>query len=149
VDLRRADSVTGVGRYAAVILGSAVYMAQWESAALGLLLRERRALGERSVWLFSSGPVGTGRTTRRPDRVPQPEAVTALATEIGVRGLAMFGGRVDTSEAGFDIQVMTQAGLEGDWRDLAKVRAWTHAVAAAIQADALLREPATSGSPGS
>jgi menaquinone-dependent protoporphyrinogen oxidase len=148
VDLRRADTVTGVGRYAAVILGSAVYMAQWESAALGLLQRERRALAERPVWLFSSGPVGAGRTTRRPDRVPQPEAVTALATEIGVRGLAMFGGRVDTSESGFDIQVMSLAGLEGDWRDLGKVRAWAHAVAAVIQADALPNEPAAAGRPG-
>ena len=60
-----------------------------------------------------------------------------LAEAIGVRGLAMFGGRVDTAEAGFDIQVMTQAGLGGDWRDLGRVRSWSLAIAATLHAEAV------------
>ncbi len=137
VELRRAVNVAGLGRYAAVVLGSAVYMAQWEPTALALLEREREALSQRPVWLFSSGPVGDGKTTRRPQTVPQPEAVVVLAEAIGVRGLAMFGGRVDTAEVGFDIQVMTQAGLGGDWRDLGRVRSWSLAIAATLHAEAV------------
>jgi menaquinone-dependent protoporphyrinogen oxidase len=135
VDLRRVDLVDGVGSYAAVVLGSAVYMAHWEETALSLLRRERVELARRPVWLFSSGPVGDGKTTRRPGIVPQPEAVAALSEEIGVRGSAMFGGRVGADEAGFDIQVMAQAGLTGDWRDLGRVRAWSHALAMAIRSE--------------
>jgi menaquinone-dependent protoporphyrinogen oxidase len=134
-DLRHADAVASVTRYAAVVLGSAVYMAQWEDSALALLRRERSALAGRPVWLFSSGPVGDGKTTRRPEMVPHPEAVAGLAEEIGVRGSAMFGGRVGAEETGFDIQVMAQAGLTGDWRDLGRVRAWSHAIAMSVRAD--------------
>ena len=135
VDFRRAQNVASVGRYVAVVVGSAVYMAQWEEAALALLRRERATLARRPVWLFSSGPVGDGKTTRRPETVPHPEVVAGLADEIGVRGSAMFGGRVDTDEAGFDMEVMAAAGLQGDWRDLSRVRAWSHAVAVAIRAE--------------
>jgi len=135
VDFRRAQNVARVGRYVAVVVGSAVYMVQWEEAALALLRRERAALARRPVWLFSSGPVGDGKTTRRPETVPHPEIVAGLADEIGVRGSAMFGGRVDTDEAGFDMEVMAAAGLQGDWRDLSRVRAWSHAVAVAIRAE--------------
>ncbi len=145
VDFRRAETVAGVDGYAAVILGSAVYMAHWEQAALDLLRRERAALAARPVWLFSSGPVGDGKTTRRPDTVPHPEVAIALAEEVGVRGLAMFGGRVDPGEDGFDIQVMAQAGLEGDWRDLNRVRAWSHSIAVVLRSELA----AVSGRPAS
>ena len=138
VDLRRVDEVRGVGEYAAVVLGSAVYMAHWDESALSLLRRERSALSCRPVWLFSSGPVGDGKTTRRPEIVPQPEAVVELSAEIGARGFAMFGGRVGADEAGFDIQVMAQAGLTGDWRNLGRVRAWSHALAMTIRNEAAL-----------
>jgi menaquinone-dependent protoporphyrinogen oxidase len=135
VDLRNAGVVVSVARYAAIVIGSSVYMARWEDSALGLLRRERTTLARRPVWLFSSGPVGNGKTTRRPEMVPHPEAVVELADEIGVRGSAMFGGRVAADEPGFDIEVMAQAGLTGDWRDLGRVRAWSHAIAIAIRSE--------------
>ncbi len=141
VDLVPAEAVTSIEGYSAVVLGSAVYMVHWEGAALDLLRRERRALACRPVWLFSSGPVGEGKTTRRPETVPQPDVVAELAAEIGARGQAMFGGRVDPTEGGFDTAVMSQAGLEGDWRDLHKVRMWARTIAATLRASP---EPASS-----
>ncbi len=56
VDVQRARRVRSLERYRAVVLGSAVYTGRWRRDALRLL--QRSGLGEREVWLFSSGPVG-------------------------------------------------------------------------------------------
>ena len=56
VDVQRARRVRSLERYRAVVLGSAVYAGRWRRDALRLL--QRSELGEREVWLFSSGPVG-------------------------------------------------------------------------------------------
>jgi menaquinone-dependent protoporphyrinogen oxidase len=135
VDLRAAAEVPTIEPYGAVIVGSAVYMFQWESPALELLRRERRALTSRRVWLFSSGPVGDGKSTRHPETVPHPDGVDQLADEIGAVGRAMFGGRVDSRQGGFAMAIMAKAGLEGDWRDLPRVRSWALEIAAALRAD--------------
>ena len=95
VDLRAASDVLTIEPYGAVIVGSAVYMFHWEIPALELIRRERVALATRKVWLFSSGPVGDGKSTRHPETVPHPDGVDELADEVGARGRAMFGGRVD------------------------------------------------------
>ena len=134
VDLRAAAEVPTTEPYGAVIVGSAVYMAEWERPALELIRRERDVLAGRRVWLFSSGPVGDGRSTRHPETVPQPAVVDRLADEIGVRGRAMFGGRVDAQQDSFAMAIMAQAGLEGDWRDLPRVRSWALEIASALRA---------------
>ena len=136
VDLRAAGDVLTVEEYGAVIVGSAVYMFQWESPALELVRRDRLALATRPVWLFSSGPVGDGKSTRHPETVPHPDGVDQLADEIVARGRAMFGGRVDSSQGGLAMAVMAKAGLEGDWRDLPRVRSWALEIAAALRAEA-------------
>lgn len=134
VDLRAAADVLTVEPYGAVVVGSAVYMFQWEIPALELIRRDRVALAQRKVWLFSSGPVGEGKSTRHPETVPHPDGVDRLADEIGAQGRAMFGGRVDPHQGGFAMAIMAKAGLEGDWRDLPRVRSWAQEIAAALRA---------------
>ena len=85
VDLRAAAEVSTTEPYGAVVVGSAVYLTEWERPALELIQRKRDVLAGRRVWLFSSGPVGNGRATRHPESVPQPAVVDRLADEIGVR----------------------------------------------------------------
>jgi hypothetical protein len=41
---------------------------------------------------------------------------------------------VDPDEEGFDLAIMASAGLAGDWRDFARIRAWARGVAAEIMA---------------
>lgn len=116
----------------AVIVGSALYLGRWDDSALDLVRRERTALGRMPTWLFSSGPVGDGRATARPERLPQPDEVAALAAEIGAHATT-FGGRVDATDDGFDVQIMASAGLAGDWRDFGRIRAWARGIAADVR----------------
>jgi menaquinone-dependent protoporphyrinogen oxidase len=138
--VREARSVADLADVDAAIVGSALYLGRWDDSALDLLRRERAALARMPTWLFSSGPVGEGKATAHPQRLPQPEEVAVLAEEIGAHATT-FGGRVDADEAGFDLQIMASAGLAGDWRDFRRIRAWARGIAA----DILVRTAAAVG----
>ena len=127
-EARLVRSLVGVD---AAVVGSALYLGRWDETSLDLLRRERATLARIPTWLFSSGPVGDGRATARPDRLPQPEEVAALAAEVGARATT-FGGRVDPDEEGFDLAIMASAGLAGDWRDFDRIRAWARGIAAEV-----------------
>jgi len=135
VEVAEARTVATLAGVDAAIVGSALYLGRWDESALDLLRRERAALAGIPTWLFSSGPVGDGRATARPERLPQPEEVAALAGEIGAHATT-FGGRVDPDEQGFDLQIMASAGLAGDWRDFGRIRAWSRGIAANVLARA-------------
>jgi menaquinone-dependent protoporphyrinogen oxidase len=130
-DMGEARAVGSLAGVDAAIVGSALYLGRWDESALELLRRERAALARIPTWLFSSGPVGDGRATARPERLPQPEEVAALAGEIGAHATT-FGGRVDPDDDGFDLQIMASAGLAGDWRDFGRIRTWARGIAADV-----------------
>ena len=52
-----ADAARARG-FAAVLLGSAVYMGQWDKRAVDYLRRGATELAQRSTWLFQNGPGG-------------------------------------------------------------------------------------------
>ena len=133
--LAEARAVTTFAAADAAVVGSALYLGRWDPAALDLLRRERAALERIPTWLFSSGPVGVGTATARPDRLPQPDDVAALADEIGAHATT-FGGRVDPDEGGFEMEILATAGLAGDWRDFGRIRAWARGIAAELVARA-------------
>lgn len=143
-DVGEARAVASLAGVDAAVIGSALYLGRWDGSALELLRRERAALATIPTWLFSSGPVGDGKATARPERLPQPEEVAALAGEIGAHATT-FGGRVDPAGGGFDLQIMASAGLAGDWRNFDRIRAWARGIAtdvlvraaAAVNAEAL------------
>jgi len=139
-EVSEARAVASLAGVDAAVIGSALYLGRWDDSALRLLRRERAALARIPTWLFSSGPVGDGTATARPGRLPQPEEVAALAGEIGAR-TTTFGGRVDPDEAGFDLQIMANAGLAGDWRDFGRIRAWARGIAV----DVLVRATEVAG----
>src|SRR5260370_6941489 len=58
VDIVPPEAVDSVADYDAVVLGSAVYAGHWLVPARDLVTRFRDELAARSLWLFSSGPVG-------------------------------------------------------------------------------------------
>ncbi|MCK8438262.1 hypothetical protein G3I77_36230 [Streptomyces sp. D2-8] len=57
VEALQARSVTSVASYDAVVAGGGLYAGRWQKPARRFLLRHRRALARRPLWLFSSGPL--------------------------------------------------------------------------------------------
>ena len=52
------EKVNDLSEFQAVILGSALYMGQWRKPAVSFIKNNTRALIEKDVWIFSSGPSG-------------------------------------------------------------------------------------------
>ena len=60
VDVVPVKKVKALDSFSAIVLGSAVYIGRWRKEAVNFLKKNEKALTERDVWLFSSGPTGEG-----------------------------------------------------------------------------------------
>lgn len=58
VEVMAAVDAANARGFDAVLLGSAVYMGQWDKHAVDYLRREATDLARRPTWLFQSGPSG-------------------------------------------------------------------------------------------
>lgn len=135
VDVIPPERVSSVESYDAVVLGSAVYMGRWLEGARELVAeRSAGALGERPVWLFSSGPVVDPPRPSEGDSVDVDEILEAT----GARDHRVFAGRLDKSALGFAEKAVMVAvrASEGDFRDREEIREWSREIAAALQAPA-------------
>ena len=128
--------VTSVDDYDVVIIGSAVYAGHWLGDARDMAARLRDALRARSVWLFSSGPVGepTGKLAKSMGQ--DPVEVSDILATTNAHGHRMFPGKLDrknlhgAQRAG----LLFFRGLQGDFRDWEAVREWADQVARTLPA---------------
>ncbi len=127
--LESADEVIGVRAYDAVVLGSAVYTGHWLLGAKALASREREALAERPVWLFSSGPVGDP-----PFPPGEPAEAPGLAEILHAREHRVFESRLDRANVGLLERTMVQAARvpEGDFRNWGDIREFADSIADAL-----------------
>lgn len=72
VDVRPCAQAPDAWKYDAVIIGSAVYLRQWDKTGLDYLRAQAPDLAERPTWLFQTGPCGEGA---RHEQIPTPFAV--------------------------------------------------------------------------
>jgi menaquinone-dependent protoporphyrinogen oxidase len=127
-ECRAAAHVSDVSRYAAVIVGGALYMFRWHRDARRFVARHAAELRRRPVWMFSSGPLDDSAARRE---VPPVRGVAALMARIGARGHATFGGRLSADAPGFVASRMARTHA-GDWRDWEQIRGWATRIAEQI-----------------
>jgi menaquinone-dependent protoporphyrinogen oxidase len=136
-DVLPAQRVKDLSPYQAVILGSAIYIGQWRKEAATFLRANEKALAERPVWIFSSGPSGEGDPVQLLKGWRLPKAQQPVADRIRPRDIAVFGGALDPKKMNLIEKWMiknVKASL-GDFRDWDAIDAWAKAIS-----DALLRE---------
>lgn len=133
VDCRPAAEVRALGRYDAVILGSAVYMKRWRPEARRFLRHHATELAARPFWIFSSGPVGDPIQTAEPAWL-EPAKVVAQAARLGARGHVVFGGRLPAEPHTFVERAMVRntPPQYRDRRDWDEIRDWAEGVAAQL-----------------
>jgi menaquinone-dependent protoporphyrinogen oxidase len=138
-----AQRAPGLGGFAAVIVGGALYANRWSAVARRFVNRHVDELRKVPVWLFSSGPLDD--SADRGDLPASPQ-VEILAERVGARGHVTFGGRLAPDAKGFPASAMAKA-TNGDWRNPDRIRAWAADLAAAIPSAAPgdpVRHPARS-----
>jgi menaquinone-dependent protoporphyrinogen oxidase len=117
--------------FAAVVLGSAVYVGRWLEPAREYATAHAATLRGRPVWLFSSGPIG-----EPPFPADEPHDVGTLVPLTGARGHRVFPGRLEKNRLSFGERAMVTAMRAplGDFRDWDAVRAWGNEIAAEVVA---------------
>ena len=115
--------------YDAVILGSAVYAGRWLEPAREYAARNAAALRTKTVWLFSSGPIGEA-----PFPADEPHDAGPLTQVTGAVEHRIFPGRLDKLLLGVGERAMVTAmrAPVGDFRDWTAIREWADAIAAQL-----------------
>lgn len=146
---RRAGAVGNLAAYDAVVVGSAVYRGHWLREAASFVRRNRVALAERPLWLFSSGPLRPAP----PGGVTEPGAAEEDVEAAGrAREVAEFAGMVHFWDHRVFPGALNRRGLslshrlitklpaarglfqEGDFRDWDAIDSWAEEIAQQLAA---------------
>ena len=144
-DARPVTEVRDLEPYDAVVLGAAAYMYHWLKEATSFAKRHRTELGQRPVWLFSSGPLGTDLVDKEGADVleaSRPKEFTELTTLLEPRGEQVFFGAWDPNAAPIGLgermvrhmPAARDAMPAGDIRDWPAIDAWAAEIAASLRA---------------
>ena len=133
-DVLPADGVSDLNPYKAVVLGSAVYIGKWRKEAATFLEANEKALAERPVWLFSSGPTGEGDPVTLTQGWSFPGALQPIADRIRPRDIALFHGLLDLKKLNLVEKLMIKnvKAPVGDFRDWDTITSWAAAIAEAL-----------------
>lgn len=129
-DVMPAEEVSSVEGYDAVVCGGALYAGRWHRAARRFVARNARALRDRTVYLFSSGPLDDSASGKE---IPPTRQVRRLMRRVGAVEHKTFGGRLAADAKGFPAASMAKEHA-GDWRDPAMIRAWADQIATHMHA---------------
>ena len=128
----------------AVVIGSAAYYFHWMKKAAEFVRRNRAALADRPVWLFSSGPLGT-KTIDEQGRdlcvVTVPKEIEEFREAIHPREHRVFFGALDRDKMGLTHRLMLKLPVNrdnaifplGDFRDWNEIEAWARKIAHALK----------------
>lgn len=148
VELRPLQRIADLSAYTAVVLGSAVYIGRWRKEAVSFLHDNKKALMDKKVWLFSSGPTGEGEAAELVEGWTLPGPVQKIADEIQPRDVAVFHGALDASKLNvLEKWVINNIKVPvGDFRSWDAVSDWANAIAADLhEAEAVSFQQARSG----
>ena len=134
-DVLPVDKVSNLSPYRAVVLGSAVYIGHWRKEAVKFLQANEKALAERRVWLFSSGPAGEGDAVELLQGWRFPEAQQPIVDRIRPHDVTVFHGDVDMNKLNFLERTMVKNVKSpiGDFRDWDAITSWAQVIAGELK----------------
>jgi len=135
VDVLPARDVSDVAAYKAVVLGSALYIGRWLKDAAKSLEANEKALAERQVWLFSSGPTEEGDPVQLLEGKLVPEALQPIVDRIRPRDVTVFHGYNNADKmSGFEKWMIKRVKAPmGDFRDWEAIASWAAGIASHVR----------------
>ena len=121
-----AQSVASVASYDAVVVGGGLYAGRWQKDARRFVRRHRRALAERPVWFFSSGPLDVSASERD---IPPAPGVKKAMDRLDVREHVTFGGCLEEGARGWVARMILRNGKGGDFRNFTAIEEWAGRIA--------------------
>jgi menaquinone-dependent protoporphyrinogen oxidase len=128
-DALPARNVASVASYDAVVVGGGLYAGRWHKDARRFVRRHGRALAERPLWLFSSGPLDPSASERD---IPPVPGVQKVMTRLDAREHITFGGCLEEGAKGWVAGMILRSGKGGDFRDFTTIEEWAGRLAAEL-----------------
>lgn len=130
VDVLSVKKIDDIEAYNSIIIGSAVYIGQWRKAIKTFIKTEEKALSEKNVWFFSSGPTGEGEPTELTKGWKYPESLQPFFDKIKPVDIALFHGEVKLSRLNFIERFMAKKVESpiGDYRDWDAIEKWASTI---------------------
>lgn len=138
-DILPISEAQGLAPYKAIILGSAVFTGDWRKEAAEFLETNEKALAEKIVWLFSSGPLGEGTVEENSKGWQFPKTLQPIADRIDPRDIAVFHGKVDVEKLSLMHKFMVKVAKVpvGDFRKWDDITSWAKEIADALKKENL------------
>lgn len=126
VEIKPITEVGALDEYDGFVIGSAVYAGGWLKGAAKFLRANQKALANRPVWLFSSGPTGEGDPNEIMNGWTFPVDLAAVRETIKPRDVILFHGYINLDKLNFGEKMMIQSvkATVGDYRDWLVIRTW-------------------------
>jgi len=137
-EVRSVQDAGDLAAYDAFVIGSAAYESHWRKEATEFVRRNTEVLAARPVWLFSSGPLGTGPADakgRDLRTVTVPKEIPEFTQALHPRGHHVFFGALDPGKLTFAERSLrklpaARAALPGgDFRDWPEIDDWAAGIA--------------------
>ena len=135
--LQDAGEVKEIAGYDAVILGSAIYAANWLPEAKRFAERDQLELASVPLWVFSSGPIGADNPQPHDD----PQKLAASLGHVKTRGHRVFVGKLELDTLGLSERLIARLfkAPTGDFRNWNKIRVWPREIATELLATSPVR----------
>lgn len=134
-DVMPVENVDTLSAYDAIVLGSAVYMGQWRGAAAQFLKQRQTILSTKLLWIFSSGPTGSGDPIELMKGWNFPDGLQAIADAIQPQDITVFHGNVNPNRLNMlEKWILNRVKAPvGDFRDWDRITEWANQIAKQIQ----------------
>jgi menaquinone-dependent protoporphyrinogen oxidase len=145
------ETVDDVAGYNAVVIGGAAYYGHWLKPVTKFVRAHASALTDRPVWLFSSGPLGTGTTDAQGHDLRDaatPKELGVLREATGARGHRVFFGALDPDALTLPERAVRRLPAggdllpEGDFRDWEDIDVWAREIARELRSSDASVDPA-------
>lgn len=135
VRVASVQRVEALGSFRAVVLGSGVYAGRWRKDAARFLISHKDELAQCPLWLFSSGPAGSGDPVELTKGWRFPQNLQPIASFIKPRDVALFHGVLDASRMNILERILVKMikAPVGDFRDWNAIAAWAASIANSLK----------------
>lgn len=134
-DVLAADKVKDITGYDGVVIGSAVYIGMWRKEASNFVKKNEKALKEKPVWIFSSGPAEKGAPEELLKGWRVPNGLKEIIQNIEPKSITIFHGDVRPDKMNWLERWMiknVKSGI-GDFRDWDMITRWAKGIAEVLK----------------
>mgnify|MGYP000858062063 CR=1 FL=1 len=133
-DVMDVKRVKSIAEYSVVVLGSASYIGSWRREMTRFVEKNVVELSQKMIWVFTSGPTGTGDPQELMKGILYPPKLKAAMDTIKPADITVFHGAINPGKlSGLEKWIIGKVGASiGDYRNWDMITAWAKSILAKL-----------------